>query len=106
PKEGRLWGFFWVALTANVSFWATLALNIPDFSRYCRSQRDQLVGQAVGLPPTMALYSFIGVAVTSATVVIYHEGPIWDPVKLLTKFENPAVLVVAMLALCLATLAT
>jgi NCS1 family nucleobase:cation symporter-1 len=105
PQAGRFWGFFWVALTANVSFWATLALNIPDFSRYARSQRDQIIGQALGLPPTMALYSFIGVAVTSATVVIYG-APIWDPVQLLTRFENPAVLIVAMLSLCLATLAT
>jgi NCS1 family nucleobase:cation symporter-1 len=105
PKEGGFWPFFWAALTANVSFWATLALNIPDFSRYCRSQRDQVIGQAIGLPPTMALYSFIGVAVTSATVVIYGE-PIWDPVQLLTRFDNPAVLIIAMLSLCLATLAT
>src|SRR5262249_43952437 len=95
PQEGRFWGFFFPALTANVSFWATLALNIPDFSRYCRSQRDQIVGQALGLPPTMALYSFIGVAVTSATVVIYGGDPIWDPVQLLTRFENRLVLVVA-----------
>jgi nucleobase:cation symporter-1, NCS1 family len=105
PREGRFWAFFFPALTANVSFWATLALNIPDFSRYCRSQRDQIVGQALGLPPTMALYSFIGVAVTSATLVIYG-APEWDPVKLLTRFENPLVLIVAMLSLCLATLAT
>jgi NCS1 family nucleobase:cation symporter-1 len=105
PKEGRFWAFFFPALTANVSFWATLALNIPDFSRYARSQRDQIVGQALGLPPTMALYSFIGVAVTSATVVIYGDA-IWDPVQLLTKFQSPAVLIVAMLSLCLATLAT
>jgi NCS1 family nucleobase:cation symporter-1 len=105
PKEGGFWGFFWGALTANVGFWATLALNIPDFSRYCRSQRDQVIGQAIGLPPTMALYSFIGVAVTSATEVIYGHR-IWDPVQLLTRFENPVVLVVAMLSLCLATLAT
>ncbi len=105
PQEGRFWAFFWPALTANVSFWATLALNIPDFSRYCRSQRDQIIGQALGLPPTMALYSFIGVAVTSATVVIYGSA-IWDPVQLLRKFENPVVLVIAMLSLCLATLAT
>ena len=105
PREGRFWAFFFPALTANVSFWATLALNIPDFSRYCRSQRDQIVGQALGLPPTMALYSFIGVAVTSATIVIYGEA-IWDPLQLLTRFRNPAVLIVAMLSLCLATLAT
>jgi len=104
-KEGEFWKFFFPALTANVSFWATLSLNIPDFSRYAYSQRDQIVGQTIGLPTTMGLYSFIGVAVTSATVVIYG-APIWDPVKLLTKFENPVVLVLAMLALVLATLAT
>src|SRR5947208_6055596 len=105
PKEGQFWRFFFPALTANVSFWATLSLNIPDFSRYAYSQRDQIVGQTIGLPTTMGLYSFIGVAVTSATVVIYG-APIWDPVQLLTKFENHVILIVAMLALVLATLAT
>jgi NCS1 family nucleobase:cation symporter-1 len=92
-------------LTGMIGFWATLSLNIPDFSRYARSQRDQIVGQALGLPLTMALYSFIGVAVTSATTIIYGQT-IWDPVDVLTKFTNPVVLVVAMFALCLATLAT
>jgi nucleobase:cation symporter-1, NCS1 family len=105
PKAGQFWSFFFPALTANVSFWATLSLNIPDFSRYAYSQRDQILGQTIGLPTTMGLYSFIGVAVTSATVVIYG-APIWDPVQLLTKFENSIVLVIAMFALCLATLAT
>ena len=88
-----------------IGFWATLSLNIPDFSRYAVSQRDQVVGQALGLPLTMALYSFIGVAVTSATTIIYGQT-IWDPVDVLTRFSNPVVLVVAMLALCIATLAT
>src|ERR1700752_274252 len=88
-----------------IGFWATLSLNIPDFSRYAYSQRDQIVGQAVGLPTTMALYSFIGVAVTAATTIIYGRT-IWDPVDVLTRFTNPVVLVVAMLALCIATLAT
>src|SRR6185369_12191626 len=97
--------FFFPALTANVSFWATLSLNIPDFSRYAYSQRDQILGQTLGLPTTMGLYSFIGVAVTSATIVIYGK-PIWDPVQLLTNFKNPALLIVAMFSLCLATLAT
>jgi len=105
PRAGQFWQFFFPALTANVGFWATLSLNIPDFTRYASSQRAQIVGQTVGLPTTMALYSFIGVAVTSATVVIYGE-PIWDPVVLLAKMRNPIVLVVAMFALCLATLAT
>lgn len=105
PKAGRFWQFFFPALTANVGFWATLSLNIPDFSRYAYSQRDQVLGQALGLPATMALYSFIGVAVTSATVVIYGSA-IWDPVVLLTHFKNPVVLIVAMVSLCVATLAT
>jgi NCS1 family nucleobase:cation symporter-1 len=105
PKAGQFWSFFFPALTGMIGFWATLSLNIPDFTRYAFSQRDQAVGQAVGLPTTMGLFSFIGVAVTSATVIIYGET-IWDPVVLITKFKNPLVLVVALLALCIATLAT
>jgi NCS1 family nucleobase:cation symporter-1 len=105
PKEGRFWAFFFPALTANVGFWATLALNIPDFSRYARSQRDQVVGQALGLPAAMGLFAFIGVAVTSATVVIHGEA-IWDPVVVVSRFSNPAVHALALFALCLATLAT
>lgn len=105
PKAGQFWTFFISALTANVGFWATLSLNIPDFSRYAYSQRDQALGQTLGLPTTMALFSFIGVAVTSATAVIYGQTE-WDPVVVLSKFTNPVVLVVAMLALCVATLAT
>jgi nucleobase:cation symporter-1, NCS1 family len=104
-KAGKFWSFFFASLTANVGFWATLSLNIPDFSRYAYSQRDQAWGQALGLPTTMALFSFIGIAVTGATAVIYGET-IWDPVILLSKFTNPWVLVIAMLALCVATLAT
>jgi NCS1 family nucleobase:cation symporter-1 len=104
-RTGQFWLFFFPALTANVGFWATLSLNIPDFSRFAYSQRDQAVGQALGLPTTMALFSFIGVAVTSATQVIYGQA-IWDPVVLLAKSTNPLVLVVSMFALCLATLAT
>jgi nucleobase:cation symporter-1, NCS1 family len=105
PKAGGFWRFFFPALTANVGFWATLSLNIPDFTRYARSQRDQALGQALALPPTMGLYSFIGVAVTSSTIVIFGKA-IWDPVELVARFETPAVHVVALLGLCLATLAT
>ncbi len=105
PKEGQFWRFFFPALTGMVGFWATLSLNIPDFTRYAYSQRDQVVGQALGLPTTMGLYSFIGVAVTSATVVIYGEA-IWDPVVLVTKFESAVVLVIALFSLGIATLAT
>jgi len=106
PKAGQFWTFFFPALTAMIGFWATLSLNIPDFTRYARSQRDQIIGQALGLPATMALYSFIGVAVTSATVTIYGGKPIWDPVEVLSRFRDPWVLSIAMVSLCLATLAT
>jgi NCS1 family nucleobase:cation symporter-1 len=105
PKAGQFWTYFFPALTGMVGFWATLSLNIPDFSRYAKSQRDQIIGQTLGLPLTMALYAFIGVAVTSATTIIYGET-IWNPVDVLTHFKNPVVLVVAMLSLCIATLAT
>jgi nucleobase:cation symporter-1, NCS1 family len=105
PRAGEFWWFFFPALTGIIGFWATLSLNIPDFTRYARSQRDQVLGQALGLPTTMALYAFIGVAVTSATKTIYGEE-IWDPVDLLAKFRNPLVLSLAMVSLCLATLAT
>lgn len=105
PKAGQFWGFFFPALTGMVGFWATLSLNIPDFTRYAYSQRDQVTGQALGLPTTMGLFSFIGVAVTSATLVIYGET-IWDPVVLITRFKHPAVLIFALGALGIATLAT
>ncbi|MGD0812875.1 MAG: NCS1 family nucleobase:cation symporter-1 [Verrucomicrobiota bacterium] len=105
PKSGQFWLFFVPALTGMIGFWATLSLNIPDFSRYAHAQRDQVIGQAIGLPFTMALYSFIGVAVTSATTIIFHQT-IWDPVDVLTRFTNPVVLVVSMLGVCIATLAT
>ncbi len=112
-SEGhKFWPFFITALTGNVAFWATLALNIPDFTRYAYSQRDQVVGQALGLPTTMGLYSFIGVAVTSAAFVIYKDLPqseldkLWDPVELVARFTNPIVLTVALFGICLATLAT
>ena len=105
PKSGQFLSFFFPALTGMIGFWATLSLNIPDFSRYAVSQRDQVLGQSLGLPLTMALYSFIGVAVTSATAIIFGHT-IWDPVDLLTRFNNPVILIVAMIALCIATLAT
>jgi nucleobase:cation symporter-1, NCS1 family len=95
--------FFFPALTGMVGYWATLSLNIPDFTRYARDQRSQMIGQALGLPTTMTLFAFIGVAVTSATVVIYGES-IWDPVVLIGKFGNPALIIFAMLVICLATL--
>ncbi len=87
---GDFMEFFVPSLTAMVGFWATVALNIPDFTRYAKSQRAQMLGQALGLPPAMTLYSFIGVAVTSASVVIFGEA-IWDPVALIGRFHQPLV---------------
>jgi len=103
--DGRFWEVFAPGLTAMVGFWATLSLNIPDFTRYARTQRDQAYGQALGLPGTMVLFSFIGVAVTSATPIIFGET-IWDPVKLLGRVGGAAVMAVAMLGLSVATLST
>ncbi len=103
-REGQFWRVFWPSLTAMVGFWATLALNIPDFTRYARSQRDQILGQALGLPLPMALLAFIAVAVTSATVLIYGEA-IWDPVALTARMGGVGV-AVALVALILATLTT
>ncbi|MBZ5555381.1 MAG: NCS1 family nucleobase:cation symporter-1 [Acidobacteriia bacterium] len=109
PGRLKTWGDFWKvfvpSLTAMVGYWATLSLNIPDFTRFAKSQRDQVVGQALGLPPTMTLYSFIGVAVTSATVVIFGQA-IWDPVVLLSKFNQPLIAFIALFALGTATLNT
>lgn len=97
--------FFVPSLTAMVGFWATLALNIPDLTRFARGQREQILGQALGLPATMALFAFIGVVVTSATVVIYGEA-IWDPVALLARLESPWLVALALMALTVATLST
>jgi len=101
----EFWQFFIPSLTGMVGFWATISLNIPDFTRYAKSQRAQIIGQAIGLPPTMALFSFIGIAVTSATVVIFGEA-IWDPVVLLSKFHNPFVVFLSLVSLIIATLTT
>ena len=91
------------ALNGTVGFWSTVSLNIPDFTRFARNQRQQAIGQAIALPTTMTLYSFIGVAVTSATVVIYGTA-IWDPVQLLSRFHSPVAVVISLLAIILATL--
>src|SRR6266571_4790656 len=97
--------FFIPALTGMVGFWSTVALNIPDFTRYAKSQREQALGQALGLPTAMTLYSFIGVAVTSASVVLFGEA-IWDPVALIGRFHQPLVAFIALIAILIATLNT
>ena len=104
-STGEFLRFFIPSLTGMVGFWATVALNIPDFTRYATSQRAQIVGQALGLPTAMTLYSFIGVAVTSASVVLFGEA-LWDPVALLGRFNQPLIALVALVALLIATLNT
>jgi NCS1 family nucleobase:cation symporter-1 len=99
------WTLFPAALTANVGYWATLSLNIPDFTRYARSQRSQALGQALGLPATMTLFAFIGVAVTSATIVVFGEA-IWDPVALIARIGNPPVIIFGALIVLIAQLTT
>jgi NCS1 family nucleobase:cation symporter-1 len=91
------------ALNGTVGFWATVSLNIPDFTRFARNQREQVIGQALALPTTMTLYAFIGIAVTSATVVIYGTA-ISDPVQLLSRFHSPVAVVISLIAILLATL--
>lgn len=100
-----LMGVFGAGLTSAVAFWGTMALSIPDFSRYARTQRDQILGQAIGLPLTMAVFAFIGAAVTNATPVIFGER-IMDPVALLARIGGPALVMVSMLGLAAATLTT
>src|SRR5688572_11895431 len=99
------WNYFFPALTGMIGFWATLSLNIPDFTRYARSQKAQIRGQAIGLPPSMTLFAFIGVVVTSATAIVYGST-IWDPVQLACRFENKLMVTFAMLAVAISTLAT
>ena len=104
-SNGEFFKFFVPSLTGMVGFWSTVALNIPDFTRYAKSQRDQAWGQALGLPPAMTIYSFIAVAVTSASSVLFGKI-IWDPVELIGKFNKPVVALIALIALLVATLNT
>lgn len=97
-KAGQFAAVFWPSLTAMVGFWATLALNIPDFTRFARSQRDQIIGQALGLPAPMGLLAALAVFVTSATVVIYGKA-LWDPVDLASRLTGAAVLIALIVLL-------
>jgi NCS1 family nucleobase:cation symporter-1 len=105
--QASFWALFPSALAANVGYWITLSLNIPDFTRYAKSQQSQIVGQAVGLPLTMTAFSFIGIAVTAATLVVFGEA-IWDPVQVVTQVASdlPVALVLAMVIIVIAQIST
>ncbi|MFI5007099.1 MAG: NCS1 family nucleobase:cation symporter-1 [Solirubrobacterales bacterium] len=100
---GEFLPVFIPSLTAMIGYWATLSLNMPDFTRFGRSQREQMVGQVVALPTTMSVFAAMGVLITSATVIIYGEA-IWDPVKLVGRFSSPVVVAVSMFTAVVATL--
>ncbi|HEY0079014.1 MAG TPA: NCS1 family nucleobase:cation symporter-1 [Pyrinomonadaceae bacterium] len=104
-QRNNFWDIFPGALTASVGYWATLSLNIPDFTRYARSQRSQMLGQALGLPLTMTAFAFIGVAVTSATLIIYGQ-PIPNPVELMQRFQSVIVILFATAVIFAAQLTT
>ena len=109
-QPGRLHSFreflpvFIPSLTAMIGYWATLSLNMPDFTRFGRSQREQMIGQVIALPTTMSLFAAMGVMITSATVIIYGQ-PIWDPVQLVGRFQAPVVVAISMFTAVVATLA-
>jgi NCS1 family nucleobase:cation symporter-1 len=105
PEGASFWGYFFAALTAMVGFWATLSLNIPDFSRFARSQRSQIIGQIVGLPATMFLFAGLGVVLTAASAELVGQT-ISDPINLIGKIESPFWVVLAMLVIILATIST
>ncbi|HEX7153682.1 MAG TPA: NCS1 family nucleobase:cation symporter-1 [Thermoanaerobaculia bacterium] len=111
PSKFATWSefrpIFIPSLTAMIGFWATLSLNMPDFTRFGRSQREQVVGQTVALPTTMTIFAAMGVVITSAAVVIYPKLPmseLWDPVKLVGQFTNPWIVAISMFTVVVATL--
>ena len=103
PSTGAFLGVFFYHLTAMIGYWATLSLNMPDFTRYGRSQREQMIGQVVALPTTMTLFAGMGIVITSATAIIYGKQ-IWDPVELVGRFKEPWIVAIAMFTIVVATL--
>ncbi len=106
----KLWSYI-LWLTIMVGFWATMSLSIADITRYSATQREQVMGQFIGLPGTMMLYSFVGIFVSCAAVIIFDDILIgnnapWDPVTLLAKFENPVVVIISQIFMIIATLST
>jgi NCS1 family nucleobase:cation symporter-1 len=111
PSKFRTWSefrpVFAIKLTAMIGFWATLSLNMPDFTRFGRSQREQIIGQTVALPTTMTVFAAMGILITSAAVIIFphmNHDDLWDPVKLVGQFSQPVVVAVSMFTVVVATL--
>jgi len=105
---GEFWAIFIPSLTGMIGFWATLSLNMPDFTRFGKSQRDQVIGQVVALPSTMTVFAAMGVIITSAAIVIYpHMRPeeLWDPLKVVGQFQSVVVIAISMFTVVVATLA-
>lgn len=100
---GEFLKVFFPSLTGMIGFWATLSLNIPDFTRFAKSQRQQMIGQAIGLPITMTVFSAMGIIITSASAVIYGKA-MWDPVDIISRFSNPIVLLVGFFGIVVASL--
>ncbi|MBT8274295.1 MAG: NCS1 family nucleobase:cation symporter-1 [Bacteroidia bacterium] len=110
PAGSKLWNYL-LWLTAMVGFWATMSISIADITRYAATQKDQVVGQFIGLPATMMLYSFVGIFVTCAAVINFQDVLIaddapWDPVSLIAKFKNPTVVIISQIFMIIATLST
>lgn len=110
PKKARIWDYI-LWFTAMIGFWATMAISIPDITRYARSQRDQIAGQFLGLPGAMIFYSFVGVFVTCAAIIAFNDVMVgedtpWDPVSLVAKFKSPSAVLFAQIAMVIATLST
>ncbi|MBT8233202.1 MAG: hypothetical protein HKO66_11220, partial [Saprospiraceae bacterium] len=106
----KLWSYI-LWLTIMVGFWATMSLSIADITRYSATQKEQVLGQFIGLPGTMMLYSFVGIFVSCAAVIIFDDILIgnnapWDPVSLLAKFQNPVVVIISQIFMIIATLST
>jgi NCS1 family nucleobase:cation symporter-1 len=102
----EFWAILPISLMANIAFWSTLSLNMPDFTRFGRSQRDQAIGQTIGLPSSMTLFPLVGVFTASAAALAYSGDPVWDPSALAGKLNNPIMLILLLLALMFATLTT
>ncbi|WP_020674879.1 NCS1 family nucleobase:cation symporter-1 [Geopsychrobacter electrodiphilus] len=105
PEGASVWKYFFGGLTAMVGFWATLSLNIPDFSRFVRSQKDQVIGQVIGLPVTMFLFATLGVVLTAASTTLVGET-ISDPISLIGKIHSPFWVILSMIMIIIATIST